>query len=83
MFWFVFAVGAGGGGYWTAGLDLRGVAFSTRYFCRSTNGYWLGLDEVGQERLPYKAGILSLALMVLIGLMIFRKMPRTEGTLDG
>ncbi len=46
-------------------------------------GDWLGLDAAGLEQLPYKAGILSLAVMVLIGWLIFRKIPRTEGSLDG
>jgi UMF1 family MFS transporter len=46
-------------------------------------GGWLGLDAGGLQRLPYKAGILSLAIMVVIGWMIFRKIPRTEGISNG
>lgn len=46
-------------------------------------GGWLGLDAGGLQRLPYQAGILSLAVMVVIGLMIFRKMPRTKNVSNG
>ncbi len=38
-----------------------------------------GLDAVWAEKLPYKLGILSLVIMILIGLFIFRKVPQTNG----
>jgi len=59
------------------------LLFQPDTFASKLVGSWLGLDAEGLERLPYKAGLLSLAVMVLIGLMIFRKIPRTEGSSDG
>ena len=38
-----------------------------------------GLDAVWAEKLPYKLGVMSLVVMVLIGLFIFRKVPHTHG----
>ncbi|MEW5796493.1 MAG: MFS transporter [Candidatus Zixiibacteriota bacterium] len=50
-------------------------------------GQWLGgilgLDSAGLARLPYKMGVLSLALMVLIGLLVFRGVPRTKESSHG
>jgi len=46
-------------------------------------GGWLVLDTDALNALPYKVAILSLAFMVLIGLMIFRKVPHAKGSLDG
>jgi len=46
-------------------------------------GAALGLDSQGLTRLPYKMGVLSLALMVLIGLLVFRGVPRRQETADG
>ena len=39
---------------------------------------WLGLSEADAARLPYKLGVLSLALMIVVGLWIFRKVPHTQ-----
>lgn len=64
---------------WTAVVFL----FQPDAYAGRLVGGWLGLDAGGLERLPYKVGILSLAVMVLIGLMIFRKIPRMEGSSDG
>ncbi len=38
----------------------------------------LGLDSVQAGKLPYKMGVLSLAIMMLAGLYIFRKVPHTQ-----
>jgi UMF1 family MFS transporter len=46
-------------------------------------GGWLGLDSTGMTRLPYKAAVLSLVLMVLVGLSIFRGVPAVEGPSHG
>ena len=46
-------------------------------------GGWLGLDTDALSTLPYKVAILSLAFMVLVGLVIFRKVPHAKGSLDG
>ncbi len=43
----------------------------------------LGLDPSAQAKLPYKVGVLSLVLMMVIGLVIFRKVPRTEREIRG
>ena len=40
---------------------------------RATSDF-LNLDQSTQEHLPYKVGLLSLAVMILIGLFIFRKL---------
>ncbi len=37
----------------------------------------LGLDSDAAVRLPYKAGVLSLVVMMIVGLYIFRKVPHT------
>jgi UMF1 family MFS transporter len=42
----------------------------------------LSLDDRGQETLPYKAGILSLAVMMVIGLFLFRKVPHGQRSGD-
>jgi MFS transporter, UMF1 family len=39
---------------------------------------WLGLSEADAARLPYKLGVLSLAMMIVVGLWIFRKVPHTQ-----
>lgn len=36
-----------------------------------------GIDSANATHLPYKAGVLSLAVLMLIGLIIFRKVPHT------
>ncbi len=41
------------------------------------------LSTSAAVELPYKLGILSLAVMMLIGLYIFRKVPRTSGNQSG
>lgn len=38
----------------------------------------LSLDTVQAARLPYKMGVLSLAGMMLVGLVVFRKVPHTQ-----
>ena len=43
----------------------------------------LGLSPSAQVKLPYKVGVLSLVLMMVIGLVIFRKVPRTEREIRG
>ncbi|RKX25849.1 MAG: hypothetical protein DRP45_05000 [Candidatus Zixiibacteriota bacterium] len=44
---------------------------------------WLDLDIAAAAKLPYKMGILSLAITMIIGLIIFRKVPDTRGIADG
>ena len=44
---------------------------------------WLALDSDSIEVLPYRAAILSLAVMVLTGLIIFRRVPRGLESTDG
>jgi UMF1 family MFS transporter len=46
-------------------------------------GEWLRLDSEALSKLPYKVAVLSLAFMVLIGLIVFRGIPRTENRVDG
>jgi UMF1 family MFS transporter len=52
------------------------------YLCRPgrVTGDWisafLDLDAAAAARLPYKAGVLSLVAMMIVGLMILRKVPR-------
>lgn len=46
-------------------------------------GGWLGLDGSALTRLPYKAAVLSLAVMVLVGLSIFRGVPASRESYDG
>ncbi len=41
------------------------------------------LDQVQAEHLPYKLGVLSLAAMIAIGLVIFRKVPHTSRVTHG
>ncbi|MDF1544492.1 MAG: MFS transporter [bacterium] len=54
---------------------------------KSSLGRWVGetwnLSAEAAVELPYKLGILSLAVMMLIGLFIFRKVPHTSGTQSG
>ena len=38
----------------------------------------LAIEEANQAALPYKIGILTLVVMMLVGLYIFRKVPTTE-----
>jgi hypothetical protein len=44
---------------------------------------WLRLDSAAMVRLPYKMAIAALALMVLVGLAVFRKVPRLQEPHDG
>jgi UMF1 family MFS transporter len=46
-------------------------------------GEWLRLDSAAMVRLPYKMAIAALALMVLVGLAVFRKVPRLQEPADG
>jgi UMF1 family MFS transporter len=46
-------------------------------------GGLLGLDADDLQNLPYKLAVLSLAMMVLVGLIIFRKVPESRGANDG
>jgi UMF1 family MFS transporter len=41
-------------------------------------GERLGLDSEAASRLPYKVGVLSLAVMVLVGLIVFHGVPHRE-----
>jgi MFS transporter, UMF1 family len=43
-----------------------------------TFGHLFGLSEAEAARWPYKLGVLSLAVMIAIGLWIFRKVPHTQ-----
>lgn len=43
----------------------------------------LSVEEADQRAIPYKIGILTLVVMMLIGLYIFRKVPRTESKANG
>jgi MFS transporter, UMF1 family len=57
---------------------------ATVYLCSPDRaiGRWLdgrlGLDSAAAARLPYKMGVLSLAMMVLVGLVVFQGVPRRE-----
>ncbi len=44
---------------------------------------WLGQSPDAAARLPYKLGVASLALMMLVGLFILRKVPHTHKGLHG
>ena len=55
---------------------------SERYLGRQFSE-WLQLDSAAQARLPYKAAIAGLLVMVLAGLAIFRKVPRLQEPVDG
>ena len=41
-----------------------------------------GIDSAHAAHLPYKAGVLSLAVLMLFGLIIFRKVPHTMSRRD-
>ncbi len=43
----------------------------------------LAIEEADQAALPYKIGILTLVVMMLVGLYIFRKVPTTESKVSG
>ena len=43
----------------------------------------LALSPSGQAKLPYKVAVLSLVVMMAVGLIIFRKVPRTERSRHG
>jgi UMF1 family MFS transporter len=44
---------------------------------------WLSLDSDSLTALPYRVAILFLALMVLVGLILFRKVSHARGSSDG
>jgi UMF1 family MFS transporter len=64
---------------WTVTVYL----FSSERYLGNQVGKWLQLDSAEQVRLPYKMAIAALALMVLVGLTVFRKVPRLQEPLDG
>lgn len=41
------------------------------------------LNETQAEKLPYKLGVISLAFLILVGLLIFRKVPHTSRIAHG
>jgi hypothetical protein len=43
----------------------------------------LDIEIANQAKLPYKMGVLSLIVMLIIGLIIFRKVPHTRINSDG
>lgn len=43
----------------------------------------LKIEEADQAALPYKIGIITLVVMMLVGLYIFRKVPTTESKVSG
>ncbi|MEW5994452.1 MAG: MFS transporter, partial [Candidatus Zixiibacteriota bacterium] len=43
----------------------------------------VGIESVNAVKLPYKVGVLSLAVMMVIGLYIFRKVPHTGKRMHG
>ena len=43
----------------------------------------LNIEIVNYEKLPYKMGVVSLVMMMIIGLVIFRKVPHTRVNSDG
>jgi UMF1 family MFS transporter len=43
----------------------------------------LGISDMDAAKLPYRVGVLSLALMMLVGMYIFRKVPAPEERTDG
>jgi len=64
---------------WTVTVFL----FSAERFLGRQVGEWLRLDSAAMVRLPYKMAIAALALMVLVGLTVFRKVPRLQESTDG
>jgi len=64
---------------WTLTVYL----FNPQRYLGRLVGKWLQLDSAAQVRLPYKMAIAVLALMVLVGLTVFRKVPRLQEPLDG
>ncbi|RKX26833.1 MAG: hypothetical protein DRP47_07565 [Candidatus Zixiibacteriota bacterium] len=44
---------------------------------------WLSINSSDYGKLPYKMGILSLVLMMIVGLIIFRKVPHSGRLSDG
>jgi len=64
---------------WTVTVYL----FSPERYLGKQVGKWLQLDSAAQVRLPYKMAIAALALMVLVGLTVFRKVPRLQEPIDG
>ncbi|MCK4373473.1 MAG: MFS transporter, partial [candidate division Zixibacteria bacterium] len=43
----------------------------------------LGISDMDAAKLPYRVGVLSLALMMLVGMYIFRKVPAPEERTNG
>ena len=43
----------------------------------------LGISDMDAAKLPYRVGVLSLGLMMLVGMYIFRKVPVPEERVDG
>ncbi len=43
----------------------------------------LGISDMDAAKLPYRVGVLTLALMMLVGMYIFRKVPAPEERTDG
>lgn len=64
---------------WTVTVYL----FSSERYLGRQVGKWLQLDSAAEVRLPYKMAIAALALMVLVGLTVFRKVPRLQEPNDG
>lgn len=53
-----------------------------RFFGRII-GEWLSLDRAASLKLPYQAGVLFLAIMMLVGLAILRKVPNPQSSSHG
>jgi UMF1 family MFS transporter len=43
---------------------------------------FLNIDPANYDKLPYKMGVLSLSIVMLLGLYIFRKVPHTQRSVD-
>lgn len=66
-------------------LIWTGVVFmfnQNRYLGKITID-WLGINPSNYAKLPYKMGVLSLVLMMIVGLIIFRKVPYTGRLKNG
>jgi UMF1 family MFS transporter len=63
---------------WTAAIYL----FSPERTMGRVTADLLGLEGAARANVPYKTAILSLALMMLFGLFLFRKVPHTRRPLD-
>ena len=57
--------------------------FQPDRFMGQTTVSILGINDVDAARLPYRVGVLSLCLMMIVGLYIFRKVPSGADRMNG